>query len=89
LLKNNPEKFKRDLKLFRGLMILLALSSLYISYDYFLSEECGKGSGSVITEICHLFGSDFAAVSTLICGFILIYTGFSKTSKLRMKKLYS
>jgi len=92
LLKNKPENFSRDLKLFRGFMIFLALAACWMSYDYFISTECsvisGRG-GSMLTDFCLFFGPKITAVALLFLGGYLIYGGFREKTKQRLRKLYS
>lgn len=92
MLKNKPENFSRDLKIFRGFMVFLAVAACWMSYDYFISVECkvisGRG-GTMITDFCLFVGPTITAFSLLSVGGYLIYCGFREKTKQRFQKLYS
>ena len=92
MISNNNSKLERDVKLYRGLMILLAIGLALISLDYFGHTECylfsGVG-GSLLSRICGFIGSSLTGLFLLLLGAFLIGHSFSKKLKKKLRELYS
>ena len=92
MIKNSPEKFERDLRLFRWLMSVLTIGQVWISIDYFGRDQChvipGRG-GALVSDLCALLGPNLTGVALLVGATCLMTISFSNATKERLRDHYS
>lgn len=92
MIKNTPEKFKRDLWILRCLIVLLSSWLIWYSFNYFGNSEChpfGGMADRLVSEICSMVGPDVTGVIIVLASMYTVWKVFSKEVREKMHDDYS
>jgi hypothetical protein len=91
-MKEISPELRRDLRLFQGMLLFLAVAMLFVAYDLYSAGACPLPYGiylTLVSKFCSLTGLTVTVASVVALALYLSGYAFSDHVKARVERLHS